>query len=237
MAALILFGALGGLVGALADAVSLRLAGSPRAAGEAGGLAFAAETRGGVLGRLQVQKLSGRRLARRMLIACVTALVFAAAGDGYDDFTQRIVIWAYLVVLIMCAAVDVLAFKVPNAITYPAIIGALVVVFLVPSADATASIVGGAAASGVLLVPALLTRGVGLGMGDVKLAAFAGLAVGIEHLSAMLLVMAVSGAAVAGLLLLTKRKRARDAIPYAPFIAAGAVATLVLHGSVFGPLG
>ncbi len=176
---------------------------------------------------------SPRAWARRLLIVGATAGLFALAAGRYDDASHLALVTAYVCVLLVCAATDALSFRVPNVITYPAILGALVAGAAMPGADLPAVIAGGALACGVLLLPALFTAGVGMGMGDVKLATFVGLALGFANVAPALLFMALGGGAVALLLLATGLRKRREPIPYAPFISAGALAALLWQGTAF----
>lgn len=84
------------------------------------------------------------------------------------------------------------------------------------------------AGGGTLLAIALLSRG-GIGGGDVKLAAVLGLILGLRLTAAALFLSFVAGS-VAGLALVAARKAGmKDAIPFGPFLGAGAVAA-----SLFG---
>ena len=175
----------------------------------------------------------GSGWVRRLLVVGATAGLFAAAGALYDGASHLAVITAYICVLLICAATDALSYRVPNVITYPAIIGALVVGAAMPGAAFFEVLAGGALAGGVLLVPALFTGGVGMGMGDVKLAAFIGLALGFAHVVPALVLMALAGGAAATLLLLSGRRKRSEPIPYAPFISLGALAALLWQGAAF----
>ena len=170
---------------------------------------------------------------RRLLVVGATAGLFAAVATRYDDAAHLAVVTAYVCVLLVCAATDMLSFRVPNVITYPAIVGAVALGALMPDADLAEVAAGGALAGGVLLLPALLTGGVGMGMGDVKLAAFVGLALGFTNVAPALLFMALAGGLAAVLLLATGLRKRREPIPYAPFISAGALATLLWQGTAF----
>ena len=133
----------------------------------------------------------------------------------------------------VCAGTDLISYRVPNVVTYPAIVGAIVVGALIPDADILEVLAGGALAGGVLLVPSLITGGLGMGMGDVKLAAFVGLAVGFTHAAPAMLIMAIGGGAVATFLLVTGLRKKGEPIPYAPFISAGGLAVLFWQGAAF----
>jgi leader peptidase (prepilin peptidase)/N-methyltransferase len=102
-----------------------------------------------------------------------------------------------------------------------------------PGADILEVIAGGALAGGVLFLPAIFTGGVGMGMGDVKLAAFVGLALGFAYTVPALLFMALGGGAVAVVLLVTGLRKRKEPIPYAPFISGGALAALLWQGTAF----
>lgn len=81
--------------------------------------------------------------------------------------------------------------------------------------------------SGVLLVIMLLlyfaSRG-GMGEGDVKLAPALGIWLGLEQGLLCLLLAFVSGGVVGALLLLCRRGKLKQAIPFGPFLCAAAVA-------------
>ena len=197
----------------------------------ASGALAAAHAEAGAL----VLALDGSRAAwtRRLLVVAATAGLFAAAAARYDDASHLAVVTAYICVLLLCAGTDALSYRVPNVVTYPAIAGALVVGAAMPGADIYEVLAGGALAGGVLLLPALLTGGRGMGMGDVKLVAFVGLALGFTNIAPALLFMALGGGLVAAVLLISGLRSKGEPIPYAPFISAGALATLLWQGAAF----
>lgn len=77
-----------------------------------------------------------------------------------------------------------------------------------------------------LLVPALIRPGA-MGLGDVKLAAVLGLYLGAAVVAALLI--ALTAGAIAGLALIIRHGRAarRRTIPFAPFIALGALCAML----------
>lgn len=176
------------------------------------------------------------RLWWRIAIIGITAAAFAAAGARYDDPSHLALVSAYIAVLLLCAATDILAYRVPNVVTYPAILLALAAGILMPDADLVRVLGGGALAGGIMLLPTLLTRGKGLGMGDVKLAAFVGLALGISLTLSALLLMALAGGVAAAALMLSGLRHRGDPIPYAPFISAGALVVILWQGVAFHSL-
>ena len=186
----------------------------------------------GEAGRARLAALIGEGpLWRRPALVAVTVTAFAVAAARYEQPEQAAVISAYAAVLIACAATDLMAFRVPNVITYPAAGGALLAAALMPNGNVTEALIGGAVGAGLLLVIALISRG-GLGLGDVKLAGFAGLALGGPLILPALLVTALAGGLAAAYLAFRVKRRSHP-MPYAPFIAGGALAMLLWQGSAF----
>ena len=73
---------------------------------------------------------------RRLAVVVVTTIVFALLGSRYEGADWQLAIAAiYAGALIICTATDLLAYRVPNAVTYPAIIGALVIGMVAPDAN------------------------------------------------------------------------------------------------------
>ena len=68
----------------------------------------------------------------------------------------------------------------------------------------------------------------GFGMGDVKLGGLMGLVLGFPEVSVSFYFAFVFGGIFAVVLLLLKLRSRRDAIPYGPFLATGAVAVLLV---------
>jgi prepilin signal peptidase PulO-like enzyme (type II secretory pathway) len=230
----LLFGLLGVPVGLALDALVERLAVPP---GDDEDAPLEADAAPSALhaeaGTLVVAASPTQEWLRRVLIVGVTAGLFAAAASRYDDPLDLTIVAAYCCVLLVCASTDAISYRVPNAVTYPAILGALLIGGVMPDANILGVLAGGALAGGVLLVPSLITGGVGMGMGDVKLATFVGLALGFDLAVPAMLLMAFAGGIVAVLLLLSGLRKRGEPIPYAPFISAGALAVLLWKGTAF----
>lgn len=176
--------------------------------------------------------LDGKSWVRRIAVIAATAGVFAAVGARYDgDVLHLAVLAMYASVLIICASTDLLAYRVPNVVTYPGIITAFGIGMAIDGANRLDVVFGGLTFAGILLIPSVLTGG--MGMGDVKLALFVGLALGFTLILPAMLLMAIFGGLAAVLLLVTKARGRRDPIPYAPFIAAGALITMLTQGVAF----
>jgi len=230
--AILLLALIGIPAGLALDALAAHFAAQPDDEDEAAEPGPAAAARGAEAGVLVIEH-GAQAWARRALFAGATAALFATAAARYDDPGDLAVVTAYVSVLLVCAATDLLCYRVPNAVTYPAIAGALALGATMSGANMVDVAIGGAVAGGVFLVPSLFTGGIGMGMGDVKLAAFVGLALGLEHVAPALLLTALGGGAAALVLLLTGLRKRGEPIPYAPFVAAGGLAALLWQGTAF----
>jgi leader peptidase (prepilin peptidase)/N-methyltransferase len=136
---------------------------------------------------------------------------------------------AFVAALAVATAVDLRERRIPNALTYP---GTLLAVVLAGVTAGTSglieSLVGMVVAGGVMFLVWLVGRG-GLGMGDVKLSAFVGAAVGPAMVPTYLVVGSGLGALVGIALLLRGRDR-RSTFAYGPYLAAGAAVAIIAGG-------
>ena len=170
---------------------------------------------------------------RRGIVVMATVVLFALVGRQYQgDALHLAIIAGYVAALIVCTGTDVLAYRVPNVITYPAILAAILIGMTVPDANKADVWAGGLITGGTFLAMAIVTRG-GMGMGDVKLAFFVGFALGLTFGIISLLITAIAGGAIAVVLMVTRLRSRRDPIPYAPFIALGALYVLLVQGAAF----
>ena len=72
----------------------------------------------------------------------------------------------------------------------------------------------------------------GMGGGDVKLVGLLGLLVGYPGVLVTLWIAVISGGAVAVSLLLLRKKGRKDAVPFGPFLALGAIAALLAGSDI-----
>lgn len=86
---------------------------------------------------------------------------------------------------------------------------------------------GALVASCIFLLSHLVTRG-GVGAGDIKLFFVLGLILGLRGVFSVLLYSIIVSAITGVALLLTKRKKARDFLPMAPFVLIGTLLSIML---------
>jgi leader peptidase (prepilin peptidase)/N-methyltransferase len=119
---------------------------------------------------------------------------------------------------LVAATIDARTGYLPNAVTRSTAIAALA--FAVPSGLATAAC-GACAVGGMLLALHVLTRGRGLGLGDVKLGVAIGAGLGPWCGALALGAAFIAGGGYGAFLLASKRAANGDAIPFGPFLAIG----------------
>ncbi len=138
--------------------------------------------------------------------------------------------WTLLVV----AVIDLHTRRIPNRLTYPLtpalllLLSAAAVIDGAPSL-AMRALLGGVASFALLLVLALINPR-GMGMGDVKLAAFIGIGLGYlgwGHVMLGLFTGFLCGGVVAGLLVVFRLRGRKDHIPFGPWLATGAIISLL----------
>jgi leader peptidase (prepilin peptidase)/N-methyltransferase len=128
------------------------------------------------------------------------------------------------------ACIDARTGRIPDRVTRPTSAIALGLAF--GSGIAFAAFWGALAVGGSLMFLYLVTRGRGLGLGDVKLGTAIGVGLGPQAGLTALGAAFVVGGIYASWLLLTQRARRRDALPFGPFLATGTVLAALLASGV-----
>jgi leader peptidase (prepilin peptidase)/N-methyltransferase len=169
-------------------------------------------------------------LTRIRLVALVAFAVLAAACAATFGVTvEALVDIAGCGVLVAVTVTDLERRIVPNRIIVPALVVALVVQ---TARDPSPEWILAALAAGGFFLLAALVHPAGLGMGDVKMAAFLG-----AWLGKPVLVALFAGALIAmipALAILARHGGAgrKVGIPFAPFLAAGGVVALFFGDAI-----
>ncbi|HTU85492.1 MAG TPA: prepilin peptidase [Solirubrobacteraceae bacterium] len=131
-----------------------------------------------------------------------------------------------VVVLVPVALIDLEHRIIPNRITLPAAIAAVVIGALLDLRGVPEQLIAGAGAGGFLLFFALAYPR-GMGMGDVKLAAVLGLFLGWS-VAVAILASVLAGTVVGSLVMarLGVERGRKTAVPFGPFLALGGVIAL-----------
>lgn len=167
-------------------------------------------------------------LRQRLTLASCAAGTVAAGAFAVARFGLTWQLPAVLVLLGwmgLIAAIDVATRRVPNLLTYPALLLSPVYVALRPGAEPLDHLLGGALGGGFFALAFLLyPRGIGLG--DVKLALVLGLYLGWNGTVVALVIALLLGGVVAAVTLAVGLGR-QAGIPYAPMLAAGGAFALL----------
>jgi leader peptidase (prepilin peptidase) / N-methyltransferase len=173
------------------------------------------------------------RIPRRVLwVEAGTGLIFGLAFWRYGLSLDLAIVLVYCCFFMVILVTDMEHGLILNRVVYPGLALALMVSILLtifPQATAVPAIkeaaIGGGIGLGLFLLVFLVSRG-GMGLGDVKMAAFIGLVTGYHVFIALLLAIIV-GALVSILLLALKIKKRKESIPFGPFLSLAAIATML----------
>ena len=145
-----------------------------------------------------------------------------------NDMAAAVLDVSLLALLGVVTVSDLRTRLVPDGALLASLLVAISVCVVTDSDGVPVRLLAGLCAGGFLLAAALI-RPDGMGLGDVKLAAVLGFYLGAGVIEAM--VISFAAGSVAGLALIARngwRARSRT-IPFAPFLALGAVVTIAPH--------
>ena len=166
------------------------------------------------------------------LTEIATGALFVGAALAYDDPWIVVLLCAFLALMPAVAVIDIRHHIIPNRLMYPSLIAFPPFLVVASLFGAPVHLVGAAigfvAYGGGLLLVALISRG--MGMGDVKLAGVIGVvlgALGLRYVGVAAGTAIVLGG-VGGLVALLLGRSRKDAIPFGPYMAAGAMVAVFL---------
>ena len=161
------------------------------------------------------------------LVELATAGLVVLAAVRYPNPWQAVLVGGLLALMPAIALIDLRHRIIPNRLMYPSLVvfSVLIVLarFIAEATDPVRAGIGLLLFGGILFVVAAVSGGVG--MGDVKLAALIGLVLG--SLGLRFVGVAAAGAialgGLGGLVALAMGRGRKSAIPFGPYLAAGAV--------------
>jgi len=181
---------------------------------------------------------------RRVLwVELGTGLMFTFLYGHYGLSVELAVTAFYGCLFLVLMVIDLEHKLILNKIVYPAAAAALIISAFLPQPGiisfpwpefingAVNSVIGGTIGLVLLLIPAVISRG-GMGWGDVKMAGLVGLVTGSQLVLVALFLGVVLGGLVAGMLLLLRIKKRKEAIPFGPFLSVATIAALVWGNEV-----
>ena len=171
--------------------------------------------------------------ARYPLVELLVGCLFALAVLEYGPTLAGGAACGIGALLVAVLFFDLDHLLIPDAFVIPS--AAFALAFAAVQHRVLAGVESAAIAGGTFGLIHLATRGRGMGLGDVKLAAALSLALPLAGGVALVVVSFVVGAVVAVPVLLAGRRGRRDALPFGPFLVIAAYLLVFAPQAAFGP--
>ena len=170
---------------------------------------------------------------RALALEAATALLAVALWLRYGASWALLPAGVAGLLLLLIATIDIDRRLILNEVLLAGAVLAMLYAALGGWGRLLTALVGGGVGLGLFLLIALLSRPIvrssrGIGAGDVKLAGLLGLMFGYPAVMSVLFLGVLVGGLVSAVLLLTHRLERKAMIPYAPFLAAGGIVTLLM---------
>jgi len=176
-------------------------------------------------------------------VELLTAVLFVL---GFGQFVQLgqlrmaaigelLLTWILFSGLIVIFFIDLEHQIIPDEIILP-VAGLFLIFWLIvnPQSLITNYLISGLGASLFLLLIWALTKGRGMGLGDVKLAFLMGLSLGFPKIIIAFYLAFLTGATIGVILILVKKARFGQKIAFGPFLAAATIITVLWGEKIFG---
>lgn len=160
---------------------------------------------------------------RYPIVEALTAALAVAIVVVHHPTVDKVLGLALLAALVPISLIDLDTRKIPNVITGPAAVAAIVLGLIFKPSHVPAQLLAGAASGAFLLVFALAYPK-GLGMGDVKLAGVLGLY--LRGAAAVALFAGILAGALVGIGIMARvgvAKGRKTGIPFGPYLAFGGI--------------
>lgn len=173
----------------------------------------------------KVQELQGKISARYPIVESLNAVLWTLSAYFIGLNANAFIYDALFSALIVMTFIDIDTKEIPNGIVVFIIILSIPLFFTAKDVVWWHRLVGAVVISVPLYVIALVTGGIG--GGDIKLYFALGLVLGLYPTLVSAFIAIVSAGLIGGVLLLTKKVKKGYELPLGPFIALGAVVTVL----------
>ncbi|MCO1600069.1 prepilin peptidase [Desulfosporosinus nitroreducens] len=178
-------------------------------------------------------RISWRYPAIELLTGILFFLTAYVSIDSGVHPARLVLNLAFVAALIALSFIDLDTFRLPDVLTLPLLGIGVLGAFLIPgSPGGWESVLSALGAGGVFLLIALAYPQ-GMGLGDVKLVAALGAFLGFPAIFLSVFSGSFIGALAGIFLLITGQKRFRQQIPFGPYLALGAIFTLLWGTQIF----
>ncbi len=174
------------------------------------------------------------------IVEAGTAVLFALVVARFDMSIEAGVILVSIGIFLVIAIIDFDTRLIPNVLVGPGLLVALALFPFGPGSEwgmgeaYIRTVVGALSGFGMLLTVYLVAQFMGsaMGAGDVKLAALIGAATGFPDMFGSLLLGFVAGGVISIYLIVVHKRSRKAAIPFGPFLAGGAIVTLLTDAAI-----
>jgi prepilin signal peptidase PulO-like enzyme (type II secretory pathway) len=168
------------------------------------------------------------------ITASLFVLAFWVLATSFTLTISTLAFWLFLIsILVVVAIVDFKYYLVPTTLVYFASLVALFFAYFAFTQSVFLDhVLAAFAASAFFGLVVILSRGRGMGFGDVVLAFLMGLILGMEGTLTALFIAFLLGAFVAVILVALRRKKFGQVIPFAPFLVIGIFASMFFTSQI-----
>lgn len=178
-------------------------------------------------------RISWRYPAVELLTGTLFFLTASLSFDSEMHPARLLLNLSFVAVLIALSFIDLDTFRLPDVLTLPLLGLGLLGAFLVPGHPTGWESVLSAVGTGGLFWTIARFYPQGMGLGDVKLVAAMGAFLGFPSIFLAVFVGSFVGALAGIFLLFTGQKRFRQQIPFGPYLAMGAILSLLWGTRIF----
>jgi leader peptidase (prepilin peptidase)/N-methyltransferase len=168
------------------------------------------------------------------LLTGILFLITAMLGLSLETHPARLLLnLVFVAILVALSFIDLDTFRLPDLLTLPLLGIGVLGAFLIPGYPSGWESVFSAAGAGGLFWIITRVYPQGMGLGDVKLVAAMGACLGFPSIFLAVFVGSFVGAFLGIFLLFAGKKRFRQQIPFGPYLALGAIFTLLWGTRIF----
>ena len=180
-----------------------------------------------------IQKGKSRCCGKRLpyqypMVEILTGVLFLLIGGQIGPPLQMITGFVFITLLVFSTVFDLKYMILPDFSTY-ILVGLSLFLLLINKENIFLYLLSAVGASGFLLFLNLITKGKGMGLGDVKLAIFMGLFLGWPKILVAMYAAFISGAVVGVILIINKKAKRKTLIPFGPFLIFGTLFAYYLN--------
>lgn len=161
----------------------------------------------------------------QLAVGAAAIAVIAGAGLRSESLQRGLIAVALLGVIGVICLYDARTLVAPNRLVYPGILFALAAAFTLGPTAGFEAFSGGLLCFAVMLLVALAGGG-RMGMGDVKMGALCGAAVGIGAVLPTLVLTFILGGLFAAAMLISRRRSRTDSVAFTPFLGIAVLLTI-----------